>query len=358
MAGLIRTIQEGQYIPPSTTVTTVLREQLLEMVSIIDPSNTPVIDILPKVEVDSPVVQWITDVLPALVLNNTAGSVDILGINVQGISEGFDNPSFDSNYPYSTTNPRRQTNFVQIWAGKVGISDTLGRGKPAGIRNPYQHETLKVTRAVGKAMERRWLGNKEANASFIAGGETGAVRTMKKLAEWGNSTSDGASASPIMAYVNVGGLLTADNVDTGAETAHDNGGEPDYLVVGTGSKTDLVNDLRMLGTANALQPINQSTIQAAERRIIKAVDIYEGTHGAYAVLSSRQMPQSNATTANGGAGRAYLLQRDLLAWGTFVPVHHIPLAKTGYNTKGIIVGEGTTIVRNAAAFVEFGNVTT
>jgi len=340
----------GSYLPPSN-ITTVLREDLLELVTIIDPYDTPVLSMLPRREAKSTVHQWITDSLPALVLNNTAGSVDVDGINVQGIAEGFDNPSFGSNYPY-TGQPVRQTNFVQMWAAKVGISDTLKNASPAGIRDPYNHELLKATKVIGKAIERRFFDNASANASFKNGTITDP-RTMKALFEW-------ATATPALNQATIagqGGLLSPSIVDTALEAAYTAGGEPEYLVTSVGSKADFSVKLRTEAAIGGSSPnvLNISNIAASEMKIIRSVDIYQGDHGTLAVMMCRQVPQSNVSI---GGGKAWLLERSKLGYATYSPVVHIPLAKTGHNTKGIVVGEGTTEVLNAGALAVINNVTT
>jgi len=334
----------ASYVPPST-ITTVLREDLYDLVTNIDPYDTSLLSMLPRRESRSTIHQWIVDSLPGLVLNNTAGSIDVDGVNVQGLSEGFDSPNFASNYPY-TGQPQRLTNFTQIFGAKVGISDTLKNTSPAGIRNPYNWEVLKATKVTGKAIERRMLDNASANASFISGTATDP-RAMKALSEW-------TSGTYALNQVTANGLITAAIVDSGMEAAYTAGGAPEYLFLSVGSKIDLANNLRQTVSATSTL-INQSNIGAAEKRIIKSVDVYEGDYGPVAIVMNRQIPQSSSTT---GGGKAWLIEKNKLAMAQFSPIQHIPLAKTGYNTKGIIAGELTYEFLNPKSCTMINNVTT
>lgn len=334
----------ASYVPPST-ITTVLREDLYDLVTNIDPYETSLISMLPRRESRSTIHQWIVDSLPGLVLNSTGGSIDVDGINIAGLSEGFDSPNFNTSYPY-TGQPERLTNFTQIFGAKVGISDTLKNTSPAGIRNPYNWEVLKASKVTGKAIERRMFDNASANASFVAGSASDP-RRFKALAEW-------TTGSYPLNQVTAGGLLTATHVDAGMEAAYTVGGAPEYLFVSVGSKIDLANNLRTFqGAAQSI--INQSNIAAAEKRIIKSVDVYEGDYGPLAIVMNRQIPQSSATS---GGGKAWLLEKNKLAMAQFSPIVHIPLAKTGYNTKGILAGELTYEFLNPKSATMINNVTT
>lgn len=352
MANLLQTAS-GSYVPPSS-ITTVLREDLMESVTVIDPYNTPVLDIIGTSTVASPVYQWEVDSLPGLVLNNTAGSIDIDGIQVQGVSEGFDyigTTNFTTNYPY-TGQPRRLTNFVQMWAAKVGISDRLKRARPSGIRDPYLWEQQKATKVIRKAMERRLFDNPSANASCVAGSASDPSRTSY-LFEWATNASLNGGFAP--SQTTLGSTITADAVDAAMETVTTNGGKPTILAFGQGSRADFSKDLRQVAASGLTTTINQSQIGAAEQRIIRSVTTYQGDYGPVTVMSSIQIPQSANTT---GGGKAWLLDPSLIDYATYAPVEHIPLAKTGHNTKGLIVGEGGFRLLNGKGIHVINNVTT
>lgn len=330
----------GSYVPTSA-ITTLVREALYETVTNVDPTATPILDMFPSMGmIESPIYQWPVDSLPGLVLDNTTGSVDVDGINVQGITEGFDAPSFSTAYPY-TGQPQRLTNFIQMFAAKVGISDTLKRARTSGIRDPYNWEVIKATRVIKKARERRLFDNVQANVSWVTG--SGAnPRRMYSLFDW---VATIAPATALLSQTTSGTQLTPAQIDTAMETAvvgssgSAGGGQPNLLALSLGVKFDISAQLRANSNSpisGALQAVNQSNINAQEKRIIRNIDVYEGDAGELTMAWSRQIPQSSSTT---GGGKAWLLQTDMIQLGDYSPVEHIPLAKTGHNTKGIIVGE-------------------
>lgn len=337
----------GSYVPPST-ITTVLQEQLYDVVTNVDPYETQALDMLRGGEaISSPVYQWPVDSLPALVLNSTGGSVDVDGVNVAGISEGFDGTGA-TNYPY-TGQPQRLTNYIQMFAAKVQVSDTLKNSSPAGIRDPYNWEKVKAGRVMKKACERRLFDNPSANASFVAGSASDP-RRMKPLYEW-NSAS---SSTYYYGQATANGTLTGTHVDTIMETVVTAGGSPSVLAMGVGSKADLSTWLRTTQSSTAAV-INQSNIAAQEKRIIRSVDIYEGDYGIVSMVWSRQIPQNANTT---GGGKVWVLEPQKIEVSDFSPMMHIPLAKTGHNTKGILVWEVGNRVLNPRAIGVIDNVTT
>lgn len=350
----------GSYVPTSA-ITTLLRESLFDTVTNIDPTATPIMDMFPSMgTIDSPIYQWPVDSLPSLVLDNTTGSVDVDGINVQGITEGFDSPNFATAYPY-TGQPQRLTNFIQMFAAKVGISDTLKRSRVTGVRDPYNWEVIKATRVIKKARERRLFDNISANASWVTG-TSGDPRRMYSLFAW---VATIAPATALMPQTTANGTLTPALIDAAMETAvvgstgAAGGGQPNLLALSLGVKFDVSAQLRSLGGAGALgtslQAINVSNINAQEKRVIRNIDVYEGDAGELTMAWSRQIPQSNVTT---GGGKAWLLQTDMIQLGDYSPVEHIPLAKTGHNTKGIIVGESGYRFLNPKSCVVINGVIT
>lgn len=330
---------------PTSAVTTLLREQLYDVVTNVDPYETPVLDMLRGGDnIESPIYQWPVDSLPGLVLNNTAGSVDVDGINVQGISEGFDGTGATA-YPY-TGQPERLTNFIHMFAAKIQVSDTLKNSRPTGIRDPYNWEKVKAGRVMKKACERRLFDNASANASFRAG-TGGDPRAMKALFEW-------TSGNYVLNQVTANASILPSHVDSIMEATVTAGGAPSILAMGVGSKADLSVALRSL-ISSTQAVINQSNIAASEKRIIRSVDFYDGDYGTVAMMWSRQIPQGSATTAG---GKVWALEPGKIEVTDYSPMQHIPLAKTGHNTKGILVWEVGNRVLSPRAIGVINGVTT
>lgn len=344
---LLASVATGSYVPP-TTITTILREAVYDTVTNSDPEATPVLDMFASSGgITSPVYQWIVDQLPGIVLNDTSGSVDVDGINIHGINEGFDNPSFGTAYPY-TGQPQRLTNFIQMFAAKVGISDTLKRGSPVGVRDPYNWEKLKAGKVIKKAIERRFFDNASANASS-QNGTSGDPRRMYRLFDFATTSATAGAGVPsayLLNQVTANGSLTPAHIDqmmetimTGTSGSAGADKTPNVLAMSLGVKFDLSLQLRqnaISGIGTPITGINVSNINASENKIIRNVDVYQGDAGEVNMVWSRQIPQSNATT---GGGKVWALRTDQIQYGFYSPLEHIPLAKTGHNTKGILVTE-------------------
>lgn len=363
---LLNSVASGSYIPP-TGITTLLREGVYEVVTNVDPDATPVLDMFASAgDINSPVYQWAVDSLPGIVLNNTAGSVDVDGINAQGILEGFDSPNFNTAYPY-TGQPQRLSNYIQMFAAKVGITDTLKRATPFGVSDPYNWEKLKAGRVVKKAIERRFFDNVDANASSVVG-TSGDPRRMFRLFDFATTSATAGAGVPtafLLNQITANGQLTPALIDqlmetimTGSTGAAGADRTPNVLAMSLGVKFDISSQLRLgtgTGVSGGLQALNQSQIQASEARIIRNVDVYQGDAGEVSMVWSRQIPQSNQTS---GGGKVWALRTDQIQYGFYTPLEHIPLAKTGYNTKGILVTEVGYRFLNPKGSGVINNVTT
>lgn len=353
---LLQTVTSGSYVPP-VNVTTLFREVVRDVVTIIDPFATPMLDLMEGDNADSTIYQFPVDKLPGLVTNSTAGAVDVDGINTNGLLEGFEPNYSGTGSPYSAQ-PARLTNVVQIWGAKFAVTDTLKNARSVvGVRDPYAWEQMKAAKSIKKAKERRMF-----EPTNVTLGQSSDPRRMSALAGWLvaaqsgytnpagyliNQTTSGASGG-------TGGTITPDNIDTAARACKTAGGRPTHLFVGTGSKFDLSKQLRQnAGGLSAV--INTSLVDAAEAKIIRNVDFYQCDAGPIQIMSDFQIPESNVTS---GGGCAYLLEVEKLLWSTYVPLVHIPLAKTGYNTKGILAEEGTYAFLQPASSAIITNVTT
>ena len=90
------------------------REDLLDSIEQLDPSDTPCFNLMPKVTARHTVHEFLTDTLNA---TSTAG----------GIEGG------DWNFSTATTRPVRLLNYTQIFRKDIAISETQRAVNPAGM---------------------------------------------------------------------------------------------------------------------------------------------------------------------------------------------------------------------------------
>src|SRR6185503_12106948 len=95
------------------------REDLLDLISNIDPYDTPFVTSAPKVKANAVLHQWLTDTLPA---TSTAG-----------LNEGD-----DFGVGTATTRPARLTNQCQIFRKDIIVSETQRAVDAAGFRDAFE----------------------------------------------------------------------------------------------------------------------------------------------------------------------------------------------------------------------------
>ena len=345
MALLDTVTDTSSYLPPAN-VTTINREFVKDIVTIIDPVAVPLLDLIAGGVAESTIHQFAVDSLPALVTNVSTGDIDVDGVNTNGLDEGFE-PNFSgTGSPYSAQ-PQRLTNVVQIFGAKFAASDSLQRSRSlVGVKDPIAHEKMKAMQTMRKAMERRMF--EPTNFTDYSVGSATLPRRMRALIKWIDETGFALN------QVTANGQLTPDLIDQGAEACKNSGGRPTHLFVGVGTKFDLSRQLR--STVSSTQTvINTSNIDANEMRIIRSVDWYVTDGGPIQIVSDFQIPESNSTS---GGGLAWLLEVGKLSWDTYVPLQDVPLAKTGYNTKGLLAEEATYAFYQPASSCVFHQVTT
>jgi hypothetical protein len=281
----------------------VLKEDLIDLIQNIDVWDNILFAMLPKRRALSTTHEWFQDTIPVA--------------SRAGVNDGAE---FD---PSSLTNPTKTQNFTQIFRFDVAVTGTIGAVNLAGIRNPYLYHILNGTHAIAKAVEERFFDQPTA-PNYGGAASATSPRRFKTLATMLDASMvvDAALAT-----------LTPDHVDSAMETAYANGIRPEYLFLSHGVKADFSRNVA------AATGIGTRNIASVDKRIIRSIDIYEGDFGAVSAIPNRSIPQVALPTDV--YGWAWLLQRDKLGVAVLRPIQHTPLAKTGDNTKGMILGELT-----------------
>lgn len=311
-ANFLEVYKTGWGVGPGTGVN---QEDFLDLITNFDAWDNLLFAMAPKRQAHSTTHEWAYDGLP------TASRA--------GVPEGSD---FDAQV---LATPVRTNNFTQIFRFDVGVTGTQQAMNPVGIKNVYAYQMLNGTHAIAKAVEQRIFDVTGApgfpGAGTVgAGGVPGTPRLMKPLANAGF-----VDATHIIDAARA--LLTPDMVDSAMEVAYGNGLTPEFLFVSQGVKVDFS---RNCATATGAGNRN---IASADKKTIRSISVYEGDFGALSVIPNRSMPQATLGVVDGTQdfGYAWLIQRDKIGIAVLRPIKHVPLAKTGDNTKGMIVGELT-----------------
>jgi len=112
------------------------REDLLEVITNVDPWDTPFVSQAPKVKASHVYHEWLKDYLPA---TSTAGAIE---------GDAFSFSTYGGN-----TTPARVVNVCQIFRRDVAATETQRAVNPAGFKDSYAYEVAKATKAVARNLE-------------------------------------------------------------------------------------------------------------------------------------------------------------------------------------------------------------
>lgn len=311
--------------PNNTVLSTVAvgnREQLSDIVSRITPEDTPIYTMAGKGKVKGTYPEWEIDTLRAPQAN----------AQTEGDDYVFD----------AVAQPARVGNPTQIFSQGWVFSNTQQAVENAGNTVKVATKKLKAAIEVRKDFELAIITN---TASV-----RGATRLLGGLPSWfvtnvsRNSGSNGGfnSGTGLTVAETTGTLraFTQALLDTVAQAAYQAGANVSKAVVSPYNKSVFVTFMSNSNVA----AFRYNADGKGPNTIVSTADIYEGPFGKLMVEPNRVMANSASV-----ARRVFLLDPDMIEIDMLRPIQEDPdLAKTGDNTKGVIIGEGTLKVANEA----------
>lgn len=301
---------------PSNTIetfaSTVIKEDLQDIIRSISPSDTPLISAIGNQTVKSTTHEWNVDSLASVGAN----------AQIEGDDYGMD---------AKNQSVKLNTN-LQISAKTVGVSGTMEAVDLAGKSSELAYNLIKAGKELKKDQEHAYVGVENAKVS----GSSGTARETASLGTWygGNRPSGGAvgnfsvggspSASPAGqgAVAIAGGsnrtfseaLLTA-----GILKAYTEGGNPDVVMMSPSHKQ----------TASGFTGNASKYKDASDLKTVATVSVYESDFGTLTFTPNR-LQQAN---------RVDILQLDTWAVGTLRPYMVKELASSGDNEKRLMLIE-------------------
>lgn len=315
----------------NSLITGVIKEDLLEQITNVDPWDTPWVSQAPKVGARHVYHQWLKDTLSSTIYNSTAGAV-----------EGAD-WSLDSN-----TAPVREFNITMILSKNVGVSETQRAVDTAGFKDQYAYEVQKATKELAIKLERLVFAN-----LTTATGASGTARVMRGLQSFitTNTAYAGAGAGETVGNATADGQLGVNGFNDMLNAIFSSGGNPEQVYVSPKVKRQ-ISSFALPG-AGAGSPFTRN-IAAVEKKLISSIDFYDSDFGLIQLVLDRWVPEStNTTTAVASAsltgGQMFFLSRAInrLAW--LRPMSHQLIGKRGDSVAGYVVGEVTLEVLNEKA---------
>lgn len=290
-----------------------IREDLSNIITNVDPDETPLYSKSSKGKATSTNTEWLTDALRA-----SANNAHIEG---------------DDTTAEARTAQTRVGNYTQIFKNAVVIPDTDEGLDNAGKGRAMAYEVMKVAKEQKLDIERALF----LNNAKVAGNSTTA-RELGGLPTWlTTNISEGSgatSATGAGAAARTGGTaraLTQTIFDGVMESVWNSGGKPDTVYLPS-SQMNVV--LGFTGSNN-----QRATIDASKTKVVNVTDVYMTPWGTVEFKMDREM----------GTDQMFVVQSDMIEIPHLRGMKNVALAKTGDNEKRQVTCELTLKVRNEKA---------
>lgn len=264
------------------------REDLLDIITNIAPTETPMLSSFSKATAKATYHEWLTDTLGAAASN--------------AVVEGSDATA-------GTMVARSRTgNYTQILRKTPQVSDTQDIVDKAGLESEYSYQVTKALKELARDIEYALVnGTGNVGASATARELKGVLAWMTTNVETGTATGDET-------------LIESMYLDL-LQTIWDEGGKPETTYVNGFQKRKI----------DAFSTNAQRFINTADGKLSNYVSIYQSSFGLQKIVLDRYMTASIVAC----------LQNDLWKVASLRPVKHTPLAKVGSSIKGMIEAELT-----------------
>jgi hypothetical protein len=287
------------------------RESLADIIYDVSPMDTPFISSIPRVQASSTYHEWQTDSLAAAAQN----------AHIEGEDATNTTPS-------PTT---RLGNYMQIAKKVPSVTNTQRIVSSAGRQDDLDYQIMKMGNELKRDMEKDVLDN---NAQ-VAGNESTA-RELAGAPTWLTSNTDagsgGSDAAGTGADARTDGTQRAfaeSQLKTVLSSIWDNGGNPDIIMAGSFNKQAM----------SAFSGGATRTVDASDKRLNAAIDVYVSDFGELAVVPNRFMR----------ARDCLVIQSDMWALPVLRDFDETPLAKVGDSDRVQLVTEYSLQCSNEAA---------
>lgn len=312
----------------STPKYSTLREDLEETVYSIAPTETPVMMLIGrKKKFTQPYHEWSTTDLAAADEDNA---------EIQGGDVTTDAP----------TTSLRLGNHAQLMDKVARVASTAQKSKVAGDIQKMAKQILFKSREIKRDMEKRIACNKVAvpATDSVAGKTAGIGAFLRTNVDRGVGGANPTLSGTTTGYPNAAPTdgtqreFTEDLLQNVVQGCWDNGATPTHVIVGSYNKRKASTF-----TGNA-----QKTSNAAAKKVVAAVAIYESDFGTLQIVPAR------LTVAR----QALVLDPEHVGIGYLQPWHNFDLAKTGHSDQRAIAVEFGLVVDTEKAHGIVADLTT
>ena len=275
-------------------------EDVLSYITNLYPTETQLTTGLGKSKAEQPVHQWLVDGYDTL----TDTSNDKKAV------EGADYGAGD------VTNPTRKTNYTQIIVQDWKVSGTEEASKHAGMTSPKAYHSAKAMVNWKHKLEWALLHGVANAGNATAAREMGGIFdqiTTNKVANLNNNLTE---------------ALLNDYFQKVWDTSQAASGNADAVYVGARGKR----------TISSFTAGNTRNIEAKDRRLVNAVDVYESDFGIVKIFKHRFI---NSVKTDADTGNLLVLTEATWKIAYLREPKNMDAPKGGDYEKGAIVGEAT-----------------
>lgn len=276
---------------------TLIREDLEDIITNIDPTETPIFSSIGREKALSTYHEWATDSLA-----NAAANAQL---ESRTYSAG------------SNTAPVRTGGYTQILSKTFEVTDTNEAVASAGNETSYEYRMAKAMKELAIDCEYN-IVNQTGNS-----GGSASARKMKGILTWittNNVTGTGTGAE----------ALTKTMVDDALQKAYDQGGKIDKIYC---------SSFQQRKFDGFTTPVTRN-LDATTNVYTNYIRVYDSAFGTAEIVVDR-----NAGLTDTIIG----LQTDMWKWASLRPLKHTEAAKSGSTRKGNLELEGTLVSKQEKA---------
>tara|TARA_R110002051_G_C8745019_1_gene499595 strand:- start:2235 stop:3161 length:927 start_codon:yes stop_codon:yes gene_type:complete len=280
-----------------------LREDLLDVIVNISPTETPMLSGFKKSKANGTLHEWTTDTL------GTATNTTV----VEGAD--FSDPTLTARV--------RHSNYCQINREGFQVSDTLDAVDKVGIKGgEYEYQLAKALKNIARGMEVAIVkGESAAGSASAARGSRGISDSTTGGTGTGWVTTNSATMGTA--------VLTEVVYNNMLQEIFIQGGNPDTTYAHGWNKRKI----------SAFTAGSTKNIESFSKKLVLSVDVYESDFGLQRIILDRYMPEKAIS----------ILQKDMWSVAMLRPVKHTPLAKVGSSRRGMVESEWTLVSYNEKA---------
>ena len=307
------------------------REDLLDVLTILAPEETPVLSSAAKSKASATFVEWTVDSLSAPVTT--------------GVAEGSDVTVFTDKF----ANRARLGNYIQKFRRDYMVSDLQNAVDSVGPAKIAQAEA-KAVREIKRDIEATLISNNDRTVEDGAGTPYG----LRGLGDWIDSS--GPAAVPSTSRPPSGSIHASGTFN---ETVFNNLITSIYRVTGTSNGLTLVADTalrrvisdfaRTSGSSD--YSVRRVAYEGGEATIKLSVELYESDHGIVSIVNMN--PDCAPDTTNKDTG--YLVNPEFYGVAELIPLGSTRLPNLGGGERGYVDCAMTLLVKHPGAH---GKITT